>query len=263
MLNTFDVLMHYGLSNQTHSYPSTQSRKEASWLAAGGLVGLIIPRQLEEVQVSVPALSLHSSNQKALQLHQHVPLAPTNNQISFVFTTFKGNLNYFSIKSGKTITAVSVFTAMNVIQDGLTVCVCSFCPWCHGRQGVGSCGWQKGETSVATMGFQDSVSQPSSTQAGHSLSPQWHLRTAAMDTTSEGNGGAEGLCFGLDCTRCADKTTGKDRFGQGSRGSRLRLLLPQEELTHPSDHLPHLWRSGSDSQSHHPGSGNCSQECGQ
>lgn len=56
--------------------------KEAGWLAAGGLVGLIKPRQLEEVQVSVPTgstLSLHSANQKALQLHQHVPLAqPTS-----------------------------------------------------------------------------------------------------------------------------------------------------------------------------------------
>lgn len=60
------------------SFILSHDAKAASWLAAGGLVGLIIPRQLEELQVSVPTgstLSLHSANQKAPQLHQHVPLA--------------------------------------------------------------------------------------------------------------------------------------------------------------------------------------------
>lgn len=74
-----------GVFNLSHNV------KEAGWPAAGGLAGLIKPRHLEEVQVSVPTgstLSLHSANQKALQLHQHVPLAQPTTTISFVFATF-------------------------------------------------------------------------------------------------------------------------------------------------------------------------------
>lgn len=83
-----------------------------------------------------------------------------------------------------------------------------------------------------------------------------------MEIGSLGNGGAEGPHPGLDCTECSDKTTGKDRLGQGNRESWLGLLLHQEELTHPSDHLPHLWRPGSDSvtQCHQQGVGNWSPE---
>lgn len=74
--------------------------KEAGWLAAGGLVGLIKPRQLEEVQVSVPTgstLSLHSANQKALQLHQHVPLAQPTTNSHLSLQHFKET--YFSLPS--------------------------------------------------------------------------------------------------------------------------------------------------------------------
>lgn len=79
-----------------------------------------------------------------------------------------------------------------------------------------------------------------------------------METGSERTGGAEGPRPGLDCTGCSDKATGKGRLGQGNRGSWLGLLLPQEELTHPSDQLPHLWRPGTDlaTQCHQPGVGN-------
>lgn len=68
--------------------------------------------------------------------------------------------------------------------------------------------------------------------------------------------------LGFDCTGCSDKATGKGRMGQGDGRSWLGLLLPQEELTHPSDHLPHLWRPRSDSvtQCHQPGVGNWSPE---
>ncbi|CAB1431639.1 unnamed protein product [Pleuronectes platessa] len=47
-----------------------------------------------------------------------------------------------------------------------------------------------------------------------------------MDTSSEGNGGAEGPCPGLDCNGCSDKKTAKGRFRQVNRGSWLRLRLP-------------------------------------
>lgn len=148
----------------------------------------------------------------------------------------------FSIKSGKSIPTVPVLFIIKKIQNIFAHCLCSFRPWCHGGQKVRSCGWQKAETVVPTMGCQDSVSQPdsSSTQAGHSS--QRHLRRPAMETGRKGNGEAEGPRPGLDCTECSDKTTGKGRPGQGNRGSWLGLVLPQEDLTHPSDHLPHLWR---------------------
>lgn len=48
------------------------------------------------------------------------------------------------------------------------------------------------------------------------LSSQCHLRSPAMETSSEGNRGAEGPHPGLDCTGCSDKTTGKGRLGQGN-----------------------------------------------
>ena len=82
VLNTFDVSAHFSFSDQICNLPKSfnlsHNVREAGWPAAGGLAGLIKPRQLEQVQVSVPTgstLSLHSANQKALQLHQHVPLA--------------------------------------------------------------------------------------------------------------------------------------------------------------------------------------------
>lgn len=108
---------------------------------------------------------------------------------------------------------------------------------------------------MAAKGSQDSVSQPksSSTQVGHSL-----FTVTSEKTSSKGDGGAEGLCPGLDCTGCSDKTTGKGRFREGNRGSCLRLLLREEELTHPSDHLLHLRRPGSDLQCHQPGVGSWS-----
>lgn len=60
MLNTFDVSAHFSFSDQTCNYSEflsftlSHNVKEAGLLSAGGLVGLIKPRQLEEVQVSIP-----------------------------------------------------------------------------------------------------------------------------------------------------------------------------------------------------------------
>lgn len=67
-----------------------------------------------------------------------------------------------------------------------------------------------------------------------------HLRRPQMEGGSQKNGGAERPRPGLDCTGCSDKRTGKGRVRQGNKGGREGLLLPQEDLTHPPDHLPHL-----------------------
>lgn len=88
---------------------------------------------------------------------------------------------------------------------------------------------------------------PTQVQLMHAtLSSWWHLRRPGMEAGSKVNRGSEGPRPGLDCRRCLDKTTGKDRLRQGNREGWLRLLLHQEELTHPSDHLPHLWSPWSD-----------------
>ena len=114
-----------------------------------------------------------------------------------------------------------------------------FCLWCYGGQRVGSCGWQEAETAVPTMGCQDSVSRPNSgsTQAGQSLFTVTSEKTSDGDRQRGGNGGARGTApwVRLDCTGCSDKTTGKGRLGQGSRGKlagatvtpRKSSLIPQ------------------------------------
>lgn len=102
VLNTFDVSAHFSFSDRLcnyqvfcfESFNLSHNVKEAGLLAAAGLVGLIKPRQLEEVQVSVPTgstLSLHSANQKALQLYQHVPLAQMTTKTNLSLQLFKGN----------------------------------------------------------------------------------------------------------------------------------------------------------------------------
>lgn len=89
---------------------------------------------------------------------------------------------------------------------------------------------------MPTMGCQDSVSEPDSSSALAGHSSQGHARRAATEAGRERNGEAEGPRSGFDCTECTDKATGKGRLGQGNGEAGSGLLLPQEDLTHPSDH---------------------------
>lgn len=163
---------------------------------------------MERVQVSVPTgstLNLHFANQKALQLHQHVPLAQQ---------ATKSHWSLQLLEAGKSIAAVPSFIANHRHPKRISRVARRtffFCGRHHEGQEPGSCGWQGVERAAAL-----------------SVSPT-QVRLKRVDSifavTSEkfSDGGAEGPLPGLRCTERSDKATGKgvDLGSAAEEGGRL------------------------------------------
>lgn len=198
-------------------------------------MGLIKPRQLEKVQVSVPTgstLSLHSANQKAFQLHPHVPLAQptTNSHLLYEFLkklvllsgAWKMNHCHLGVHRYK---QNSYRSAMLVIAPVLIL------PLVQGCRGWEAVGGRKRRQLCLRWGVRALSVSPTQVQLKRViLSSQWHPRTPAMETGSEGNGGAEGPHPGIDCSGSSDKTTGKGRgelAGWGYCYPRKSSLIPE------------------------------------